>query len=57
MNSRFKENVVELLVFSLALDPRDGYVSFRVDDICKHTNKFYLEDFIKQEKLHLKFRL
>ena len=45
MNSRFEENEVELLVLSLALDPRDGYISFRVDDICKLANKFYPEDF------------
>ena len=57
MNSRFKENVFEILVFSSALDPKDGYVSFKVDDICKLANKFYLEDFTEQEKLHLKFQL
>ena len=47
MNNRFKENVVELLVLSLALDLMDGYVSFRVDEICKIANKFYLKDFTK----------
>ena len=57
MNSRFKENVVELLVLSSALDPRDDYVSFKVDDICKFANKSYQEEFIEQEKLHLKFQL
>ena len=45
------------LVLSSALDPKDGYVSFRVDDICKVANKFYPEDFTEQEKLHLKFQL
>ena len=45
MNSRFKENVVELLVLSSALDPRDDYVSFKVDDICKLVNKIYPKDF------------
>ena len=57
MNSKFKENVVELLILSSALDPRDDYVSFKVDDICKLANKFYPEDFTEQEKLHLKFQL
>ena len=47
MNSRFKENEAELLVLSSTLDPREGYISFRVDDICKLANKFYLKDFIK----------
>ena len=48
---------LNLLVLSSALDLRDGYVSFKIDDICKPANKFYPEDFIEQEKLHLKFQL
>ena len=49
--------MVELLVLSSSLDPRDDYVSFKVDDICKLANKFYPKDFTEQEKLHLKFQL
>ena len=52
MNSRFKENMVELLLLSFVLNPRDDYVSFKVDDIYKLANKFYSEDFTEQEKLH-----
>ncbi|XP_028064331.1 uncharacterized protein LOC114267498 [Camellia sinensis] len=55
LNNRFKEDVMELLVLSSALDPRDGYRSFNIDDICKLANKFYPMDFSEQEKLHLKY--
>ena len=48
---------MELLVLSSALDPRDGYRSFNIEDICKLANKFYPMDFSEQEKLHLKYQL
>ncbi|XP_028057568.1 uncharacterized protein LOC114261503 [Camellia sinensis] len=57
LNNRFKEDVMELLVLSSALDPRDGYRSFNIEDICKLANKFYPMDFSEQEKLHLKYQL
>ncbi|TYH34843.1 hypothetical protein ES332_D13G152500v1 [Gossypium tomentosum] len=49
--------VVELLVFSSALVPRDNYKDFRAEDICKLMNDFYLNDFTEQEKLHMKIQL
>ncbi|KAH1032286.1 hypothetical protein J1N35_044460 [Gossypium stocksii] len=57
MNSRFNDEVVELLVFNSTLDPRDNYKAFRVEDICKLMNDFYLNDFTEQEKLHMKIQL
>ncbi|XP_028077986.1 uncharacterized protein LOC114279900 [Camellia sinensis] len=57
LNNRFEEDVMELLVLSSALDPRDGYRSFNIEDICKLANKFYPMDFFEQEKLHLKYQL
>ncbi|XP_028105826.1 zinc finger MYM-type protein 1-like, partial [Camellia sinensis] len=57
LNNRFKEDVMELLVLSSALDPRDGYRSFNIEDICKLVDKFYPMDFSEQEKLHLKYQL
>ena len=35
LNERFKEDVVELLMLCSALDPRDDYKSFNIDNICK----------------------
>ncbi|PPD74611.1 hypothetical protein GOBAR_DD28465 [Gossypium barbadense] len=54
---RFNDEVVELLVFSSALVPRDNYKDFRAEDICKLMNDFYLNDFTEQEKLHMKIQL
>ncbi|XP_059629645.1 uncharacterized protein LOC132272533 [Cornus florida] len=41
LNNRFSEKVVELIVLSSALDPRDGYKLFKIDDICKLANNCY----------------
>ena len=57
LNEKFKEDVVELLVLCSALDPRDDYKSFNIDNICKLVERFYPEDFSEQEKLHLRFQL
>nr|XP_027102760.1 uncharacterized protein LOC113724004 [Coffea arabica] len=35
LHSRFNDHTVELLVLSTALDPRNGFMLFRIDDICK----------------------
>ncbi|KAH1122385.1 hypothetical protein J1N35_005545 [Gossypium stocksii] len=56
-NSSFNGKVVELLVLSLALDTRDNYKAFRVEDIYKFMNDFNPEDFTKQEMLHMKIQL
>ncbi|XP_028063439.1 uncharacterized protein LOC114266723 [Camellia sinensis] len=57
LNNRFKEDVMELLILSYALDPRDDYSSFKIEDICKLANQFYPNDFIVQEKIYLKIQL
>ena len=57
LNNRFREDMVELLILSSALDPNDDYRSFNIDNICKLAIKFYPQDFTEQEKLHLNFQL
>ncbi|PPD82265.1 hypothetical protein GOBAR_DD20791 [Gossypium barbadense] len=57
MNSCFNDEVVELLVPNSALDTRDNYKAFRVEDICKLMNDFYPNDFTEQEKPHMKIQL
>ena len=34
LNNRFPKNLIELPSLSAALDPKDGFKSFKVDDIC-----------------------
>ncbi|KAK5811370.1 hypothetical protein PVK06_026699 [Gossypium arboreum] len=53
MNSHFNDEVVELLVLSSTLDPRNNYKAFQMEDIYKLMNDFYSNDFIKQEKLQM----
>ena len=50
LNNRFKEDTVELLIRSTSLDPRGGYSSFNIEDICKLAEKYYPMDFTEQEK-------
>ncbi|KAF8406126.1 hypothetical protein HHK36_008206 [Tetracentron sinense] len=57
LNSRFNEHTVELLILSSALDPRDGYRSFKIDDIYNLADKFYPRDFSEQENIHLRYQL
>ena len=57
LNHRFSEHVVELLILSSALDPRNAYESFRGDDICKLVDKFYSQDFTENGKMQLKMQL
>ncbi|XP_028051998.1 uncharacterized protein LOC114256530 [Camellia sinensis] len=45
LDNRFKEDVMELLILSPALDPRDDYSSFKIEDIIKLANQFYPNDF------------
>ncbi|KAK2652129.1 hypothetical protein Ddye_011985 [Dipteronia dyeriana] len=49
LNNRFSEQTIELLTLSIALSPVDVFKSFDVDDICTLTNKFYSEDFSKND--------
>jgi hypothetical protein len=57
LNSRFNENVVELVVLSSALDPREINNVFRIDDICKLVDNYYPQDFEDHEKTRLKRQL
>jgi hypothetical protein len=53
----FGEQLVELLILSVALSPKEVYKSFKIDDICKLVEKFYPRDFNEQEKFCLKIQL
>ena len=46
-----------MVILSTALEPREGYEFFRIDDICKLVNTFYPHDFADHEKLQLKTQL
>lgn len=57
INNRFDDQMVDLLLLSSALDPKDSYKSFDVDKICLLVSKHYPEDFSTQEKCRLSFEL
>jgi hypothetical protein len=57
INNRFNEQEIELLKLRTFLDPRNNYKLFNVEDIYLLVDKFYLEDFSDQEKIHLKLQL
>jgi hypothetical protein len=57
LDNRFGERAMELLTLSSALDPKDAYKSFSMDDICSLAEKYYPLDFSEQEKINLKFQL
>uniref|UniRef100_A0A2N9HM17 TTF-type domain-containing protein n=1 Tax=Fagus sylvatica TaxID=28930 RepID=A0A2N9HM17_FAGSY len=57
LNTRFSEHTVELLNLSSALNPKNAYKSFNIDNICKLVEKFYPQDFTEQEKTLLRFQL
>ena len=51
LKSRFNAQVVELLILSSALSPKNAYKSFKINDICQLAEKLYPRDFTEQEKL------
>ncbi|XP_059630207.1 uncharacterized protein LOC132273209 [Cornus florida] len=57
LNNRFSEKAMKLVTLSLALDPRDGYKFFNVEDICLFVDEFYPQDFTDQERIMLTFQL
>ncbi|GAV67673.1 LOW QUALITY PROTEIN: DUF4371 domain-containing protein, partial [Cephalotus follicularis] len=57
LNIRFNEDVVELIILSSALNPRDNYTSFNCDRICNLVDKFYTLNFTEQENILLKCQL
>ena len=57
LDNRFGEQPIELLTLCFALDPRDAYKSFNVDDICRLVEKYYPLDFSKRDRTGLKIQL
>ncbi|XP_020970069.1 uncharacterized protein LOC107620028 [Arachis ipaensis] len=49
LNSRFNEQTIELLTLSCALDPKDNFKSFNIEEISKLAVKFYPLDFSSNE--------
>ncbi|XP_042460546.1 zinc finger MYM-type protein 1-like [Zingiber officinale] len=45
LNSRFGDKIVELLMLSSALDPKDNFNWFNIDKICTLVEKYYPKDF------------
>ncbi|XP_050387407.1 uncharacterized protein LOC126803694 [Argentina anserina] len=57
LDDRFPEQSKELLILSASLDPRDGFKSFKEDDICSLAKKFYPQDFTSSELHALNLQL
>ncbi|XP_042418742.1 zinc finger MYM-type protein 1-like [Zingiber officinale] len=57
INGRFSDDAMELLILSNALNPQNAVESFKVEDICKLVEKFYAEDFTRDEKEQLEMQL
>jgi hypothetical protein len=57
LDNRFGEKAMKLLTLSSALNPKDAYKSFKIDDICIIAEKYYPLDFSEQEKINLRYQL
>ncbi|XP_022880653.1 zinc finger MYM-type protein 1-like [Olea europaea var. sylvestris] len=57
LDTRFNETSLELLSLSAALDQKDSFESFNIDNICKLAEKFYPENFSQQDIYCLKVEL
>ncbi|XP_047340898.1 zinc finger MYM-type protein 1-like [Impatiens glandulifera] len=57
LNSRFKDEAVELLKLSGALEPKDNFKLLNVDHIYQLAEKFYHLDFDAQDFHHLRTQL
>ncbi|XP_071932881.1 uncharacterized protein [Coffea arabica] len=57
LHSMFNDHTMELLVLSTALDPRNGFMLFKIDDVCKLAEKFYPNNFMEQELVRLRIEL
>ena len=57
LDNRFGEQPIELLKLCSALDPKDAYKSFNVDDICRLVEKYYPLDFSERDRTGLKIQL
>ncbi|XP_022860673.1 uncharacterized protein LOC111381159, partial [Olea europaea var. sylvestris] len=56
-NTRFNDISVELLSLSTALDPKDSFRLFDSRKICTLAEKFYPQDFSKQDIITLEYEL
>ncbi|XP_022864673.1 uncharacterized protein LOC111384597 [Olea europaea var. sylvestris] len=54
LDTRFNETSLELLSLSTALDPKNSFESFNMNNICKLAEKFYPENFTQQDIYYLK---
>ncbi|XP_022880789.1 uncharacterized protein LOC111398066 [Olea europaea var. sylvestris] len=57
LDTRFNETSLELLSLGVALDPKNSFESFNMDNICKLAEKFYPQDFTQQDIYNLKVEL
>ena len=49
LNNKFTKQTIELLTLGSTLNPIDGFKSFKIDDICTLTQKFYAQNFTQNE--------
>jgi hypothetical protein len=57
LNHRFSEQVMELLTLCASLDPKDLFISLKIDDVFSLASKFYHVDFFEQERSTLRLQL
>jgi hypothetical protein len=57
LDSRFGEKAMKLLTLSFALNPKDAYKSFKIDDIFIVVEKHYPLDFSEQQIINLRYWL
>jgi hypothetical protein len=57
LNNISSEQTTELFMWSATLDSKNTYKLFSVEDICRFVDKFYLENFSDQKKIHSRFQL
>ncbi|KAL4581775.1 hypothetical protein LXL04_006303 [Taraxacum kok-saghyz] len=57
LNNRFNDHAMELLALASSLVPNKDSRAFNVDEICLLVAKYYREDFIEQERIHLRYQL
>ncbi|XP_073271512.1 uncharacterized protein [Primulina huaijiensis] len=57
LNNRFKDEAVELIKLSCALEPKEKFKLLNVDHIYRHAEKFYYLDFDSQDLHHLRMQL
>ncbi|KAG0543983.1 hypothetical protein BDA96_02G236300 [Sorghum bicolor] len=57
LNLKFNEKVMDLLSISATLIPRNGFLSFQANEICRSVEKYYPMDFIEQGMIALERQL